>query len=81
MSTTQTSTHPVAIRNRVAKARRVVAFIDANDAVFGGMTSGIAAGMNDEFWQMVNRAMGETRPMSTLTIATVIGILAGQEVR
>lgn len=79
MSTNRTSTHPVAVRNRTAKARRIVEFLDAKDLV---MTSGVASGMNHEFWTMVNKAMGEPREtISDLTIATVIGILAGQEVQ
>lgn len=80
MSTNTASIHPVAVRNRIAKARRIVDFINANPTVFRRMTSSVAAAMNTEFWEMVNEAMGETRPPSALTIATVLGILAGQEV-
>lgn len=80
MSNTATSTHPVAIRNRINKAQRVVAFIDANPTIFSGVGTDVVATFGPETWSLINRALGETRPLSNLTIATVLGILAGREV-
>ena len=80
MSTlTEAPIHPVASANRVAKAQRVVAFMDEHESIFGGpVSASTAADFQAATWRLINEAMGEQRPMSDLTVATVIGLLAGR---
>lgn len=78
MTTTTASTHPAAIRNRVAKARRIVAAIDSMPDIFADVTADVLAELSPTGWALLNTVAGETRPLSDLTIATVIGMVAAR---
>lgn len=89
MSTSPTIQHPVATANRVALAQRIVAVLDANLGLFaaGEPTSHAVAQFGPVLWADINRqvadvdgTVGRARPISDLTIATVVGLLAAREV-
>lgn len=61
--------------NRAAKAARVVAFVEDNPKLFGPLTIEDLANFPTQTWALINECMGEERPMSELTITTVIGML------
>lgn len=75
--------HPVATANRVALANRIVETLDSNPGLFAsGAPSALAvAQFGPSLWEVVNNSLGRERPISPLTVAVVIGILAAREVR
>lgn len=72
--------HPEATANRVAKAKRVIDFINANPKTFGPAFSWQDASvLGDVGWKLINQAMDEPREMSDKLVTTIIGIMAGIE--
>lgn len=79
MSTT-TPIHPLATHNRLAKAARIVAFMDANPRLFATTDIETVAEFGQETWLLINRCMGEPRgTVSPLTVTTVLGMLYARQ--
>lgn len=83
MSTTEyTMPHPSATRNRVALAADVVAFLDDNPGLFaaGKPTTYGVEQFGPDMWDNINARLGRDRVISPMTVAVVLGILAGREI-
>jgi len=68
--------HPQEIENRMKKAQRFLAHIDA---VMPDATAGTLALLGDPSWNMLAEQAGEKSP-SNATISTVIALVRGREI-
>ena len=84
MSTSRLATipHPSATANRVALARQIVAVLDENPGLFaaGAPSSFAVEQFGPDMWAVVNYRLGRDRVISPMTVAVVIGMLAGRTV-
>lgn len=68
------STNPVAVKNRIAKARRLAAFVSQNKTTFDDLKP---EEITPVMWKLVNKALGEKKAeVSPETIAMAVAILA-----
>lgn len=72
--------HPSQTKNRLAKAVRIVKFLDANPETFPARSADEVADFTPQTWRLVMMAMQEPRlEVSTETISAVLGILVGRD--
>jgi hypothetical protein len=70
--------HPKATANRVAKAIRIVAFLETSDWLATVCPESVAA-LGPAAWEAFAAEFDETVP-SAETIATVVGVIAGRQI-
>jgi hypothetical protein len=68
--------HPNEIDNRMKKAQRFLAHIDAN---MPGATASTLSLLGDVSWKMIAENSGE-KPPSDSTISTIIAMVRGREI-
>jgi len=71
--------HPRATRNRLAKATRLLAFLDTEDLFAGSVNAETLSELGTAGWAMIADAAGEDVP-SVEMVAMLIGLVAGREV-
>jgi hypothetical protein len=71
--------HPLHSINRIKKAERLAAAVDANP-ITRGLDLVTLTGMDQAAWDAINEFAGEDRKPSAETVAMTIGILAGRRV-
>ena len=74
--------HPKATANRVALSHQIVGVLDASPGLFaaGHPTSLAVSQFGPAVWADVNAVLGRTRPISPMTVAVVVGLLAAREI-
>ena len=71
--------HPMATRNRLIKATRLLAFLDTEDLFAGSVNAEVLGELGESGWAMIADAAGEDPP-SVEMVAMLIGMVAGREV-
>lgn len=75
--TTEAWPHARHTQNRIAKAQRLVAAIDASELFSAKLDANVLAELGPKGWETLAAFVGEDAP-STVTVGIVLGIVAGR---